>query len=402
MFYRNEALDAGRPYTDDGAGNHIRPRSRRRNMGFTAGGPVWVPKLYNGRDKTFFFFNLELFSNTGATDTYRTLPTDKMRAGDFSEAFTGRTLGTDVQGRPILENMIYDPASNQLVNGQIIRSPFLGNIIPASRLDPVAMKIQAMLPTATRAGVLLNWRQAFTNSEDRNIPSIKIDHNLGAKSKFSFYLADWHYGTLARRDGLEAPISSTRDRRIDAMTYRATYDFALSPTVLIHAVAGYVRHVHDDGYLEDTRNYDPLAGIGLRGNHTPGMPAFTNLSSASGGGVAMEYNLGMGKFTRQYNDKPTANVSVTLIRGNHTYKAGGQWRNDPLIFQDASAAPTWSFSGNQTALPYLNTTNIGGGSIGLPYASFLLGLANTGRVDSLASLHNRKNSWGFYGRTPGG
>ena len=58
-YFVNEALNAGQPFTNNGNGKLIRPRARRNDYGFTTGGPVWIPKVYNGRDKTFFFFNLE-------------------------------------------------------------------------------------------------------------------------------------------------------------------------------------------------------------------------------------------------------------------------------------------------------------------------------------------------------
>jgi len=83
------------------------------------------------------------------------------------------------------------------------------------------------------------------------------------------------------------------------------------------------------------------------------MPSFNSLSSSNGGGMGASYGLGMGKFTEVYNEKPTAAISGTLIRGNHTFKTGGEWRNDPLIYKDLTAAPTYGFSPNQTALPYL-------------------------------------------------
>jgi hypothetical protein len=146
---RNEDLNASQPYT------HVRPMSRRRNWGFTVGGPVYIPKVYNGRDKTFFFANLDWYYNFGVTDTYSTVPTAKMRIGDFSEALTGRTLGTNPAGGSITENMIFDPLTNQTVNGQIARTPFPGNVVPQTRLDPVALKIQAMLPQPSRSEVLL-------------------------------------------------------------------------------------------------------------------------------------------------------------------------------------------------------------------------------------------------------
>src|SRR5207248_6673368 len=96
------------------------------------------PKLYNGRDRSFFFFNLEQYREFFVVnDAVITVPTDAYRAGDFSKALTGRTLGTDPLGRTILEGQIFDPLKTQIVNGQIVRDPFPGNIIPKERLDQI-------------------------------------------------------------------------------------------------------------------------------------------------------------------------------------------------------------------------------------------------------------------------
>ena len=131
-YLTNEAFNAGRPLTDDGSGNLLRPRSRSHDYGFSVGGPVVIPKLYNGRNRTFFFFNWEEWRQKSASSgTFATVPTAAYRQGDFSRALTGRQLGTDVLGRPIMENQIYDPLTSRVVNGQIVRDPFPNNISSA-------------------------------------------------------------------------------------------------------------------------------------------------------------------------------------------------------------------------------------------------------------------------------
>ncbi|HYP07871.1 MAG TPA: carboxypeptidase regulatory-like domain-containing protein, partial [Bryobacteraceae bacterium] len=152
-YMQNEALDAYRPVP-----NRARPRSRKHNFGATLGGPVILPKLYDGRNRTFFFANYEMFrTNVTTAGNLQTLPTDAYRSGDFSAALTGRQLGTDPLGRPIMENTIYDPATSRVVNGVVVRDPFPGNIIPQSRLDPVALKIQNLIPRADLPGLVQNW-----------------------------------------------------------------------------------------------------------------------------------------------------------------------------------------------------------------------------------------------------
>ncbi|MEO8593905.1 MAG: carboxypeptidase-like regulatory domain-containing protein, partial [Candidatus Solibacter sp.] len=147
-YFNNEALDAARPYVS------IKPISRKHDFGFSLSGPVWVPKVYNGRNRTFFFINWEEFRNDIASlGSLNTVPTLAYRNGDFSGALTGRTLnGTDPLGRPMMENVIYDPKTSQTVNGRVVRNPFPLNMIPKSDLDPVALNIQALIPLPDFAG----------------------------------------------------------------------------------------------------------------------------------------------------------------------------------------------------------------------------------------------------------
>ena len=102
-----------------------------------------IPKLFNGRDKLFFFFNFEQYRETVVTNNVPiTVPTAAYRAGDFSQALTGKNLcpaatpNCDPLGRPIFENTIYNPLTQRSVNGQVVRDPFPNNTIPLSQQDP--------------------------------------------------------------------------------------------------------------------------------------------------------------------------------------------------------------------------------------------------------------------------
>ena len=98
-YWVNEALNAGEPYTNNGSGGLVRPLDRNNNFGFSVGGPVWIPKVYNGKDKTFFFFNYEEYKTTaGFSGVLGTVPTSAFRNGDFSAALISGpsgVLGTD-------------------------------------------------------------------------------------------------------------------------------------------------------------------------------------------------------------------------------------------------------------------------------------------------------------------
>src|SRR5262249_58845411 len=140
-YLANEAFNAATPFTATPSTNNVRPRIRRNDYGFNFGGPLSPPKLYDGKDRSFFFFNMEQFREFFVTnDLNITVPTDAYRRGDFSQALTGRTLGTDPLGRTIFEGQIFDPATTQTVgNGLLVRDAFPGNIIPSYRFDKVAV-----------------------------------------------------------------------------------------------------------------------------------------------------------------------------------------------------------------------------------------------------------------------
>src|SRR5215831_18236218 len=157
-YLANEAFNAATPFTATPSANNIRPRIRRNDYGLNFGGPLSPPKLYDGRDKSFFFFNFEQYREFFVTnDLNITVPTDAYRAGNFASALTGRTLGTDPLGRPIPEGAIYDPATTRNVNGFLVRDPFPDNIIPAVRFDKVALAVQKLIPAPTSPNVSLNY-----------------------------------------------------------------------------------------------------------------------------------------------------------------------------------------------------------------------------------------------------
>ena len=127
---------------------------------------------------------------------------------------------TDPFGNPTttLTNTIYDPLTDQTVNGKIApvhRSRAI--YIPSSRIDPVAAKIQALIPAPTNSALINNFDIVDSHTTDKNVPSIKIDENVGSKTKFSFYWSEWRQNVNKRTlDGLPWPVSPARiyiDRR---------------------------------------------------------------------------------------------------------------------------------------------------------------------------------------------
>src|SRR5262249_35197433 len=159
---------AGTPFTDRisagdtaRAGQHIRNTQRKNDYGFNVAGPIWLGNVYNGHGKSFFFFNFEQFRETQFINTgIATVPTVAYRRGDFSAALLPQLLlngqpATDPLGRSVFQNAVYDPRTTRLApDGSRIRDQFPNNTIPPDLIDPVALKIQSMIPLPTNNNVV--------------------------------------------------------------------------------------------------------------------------------------------------------------------------------------------------------------------------------------------------------
>ena len=401
-FLQNDDLNAGIPFTTNGPGLGLqRPAIRKNDFGGSFGGPVVIPHIYNGKDKTFFFFNMEAYrevrNNIG---TFITLPTAAMRGGNFSQILTGRNLGTDTQGNAIMENTIYDPATEQTVNSAVVRTPFPGNIIPVSRFDPVSAAIQSYIPPATTSALTNNFAQVSSMFRYQYVPSLKLDHNFKDNSKLSIYITAYrtHHltgtggGASGFLDALPAPITTTREMHIKTVTVRMNYDRTITPTLLLHLGIGYMEQTDPDRAEPGTFNFNQ-ASIGLVGAAGPGFPNLSGLSSSYGG----ESNtLGLTNANWYFFQKPTAVASTSYVHGSHTFKLGGEWREDTFINKMLQYANgQYTFSALETGLPSTNGQSLAG-AVGFPYASFLLGAADSASIQSPQEPMFRKQSYGLY------
>jgi hypothetical protein len=392
-YFAHEKLGAGQPF-----GNYDRPKQRRHNFGGSFGGPVLLPKLYDGREKTFFFANFEMFRDRAVQNLGDgTVPTEAYRNGDFSAALTGRILGVDPLGRNIMEGTIYDPGTTRVVNGQIVRDPFPNNRIPVGLFDPVAVKIQALIPAPSRQGLINNFVRTAAYRKIQDIPSVKVDHNFTGSSKMSFYWSRMRTDKDNGLDGLPDPISRRRDQIIRSQTVRLNYDHSLTPTTLLHLGAGYQRYHNPDSAPDNILEYDAGSQLGLTGLFGSGFPRIRALSNAAGGLNVGGSDIGPTNRNLYLQDKPTAVASLTIVRGNHTWKTGGEWRVDTFTNRATNAvAGDFTFSGEQTSLPSTQGQNLQGGYLGHNYASFLLGLGANASIGNPQDPQYRRTAWGFF------
>jgi hypothetical protein len=373
-YFVNEFLNAGTPFTNDGNGGLLRPRQRRNDWGFSLGGPVVLPKLYDGHNKAFFFFNFEHYGETTVTNNVSTtVPTAAYRIGDFSKALTGRNLGTDGLGRPILENTVYDPNTDFVSNGLRYRNPFDGNIIPITRLDSVALKIQNLIPSPlgpASSQLINNYLPTYANPKYTLIPSVKSDYQLSSKTKISGF---W---SLNRQDNpnnglMPAPIRNSQPRLVNSNTYRLNFDQTITPTLLLHFGGGYVTtHINDH-----SDRFDSAQQLGFTGTYSTLFPVIGGLSGAQGG---MAAGMGPGNQIHLIYRKPTGNTSLTWVRNNHTLKFGGEYMvNGYQMFQETYTNGWLTYSPNETGLPALSGVSLAS-TVGYSYASFLLGAVDNG------------------------
>jgi hypothetical protein len=391
---RASLLDAGNP----------RPKSRRNDYGATFGGPVWIPKLYDGKNRTFFFLNFEQY-RAGAVVVADAIsvPTAAYRTGDFSRALLPNILGQDPLRRNIQPNMIYDPNTRRTEAGSLITDPFPSNIIPTARLDPVALKVQAFLPSPTNSSALVNnFQGSYPQERLTQVPSIKIDQVVGSKHRFSFLanrtstVCDFCAGA----EGLPLPVSAAIGTNVRAHTERLNWDTTLTPTLLLHWGIGYTQNWLGRPALAN--DIDATALLGLRGPFTGRIatfPNFTGLNNTQTGGSSNISSV--GSLADDVYQQGTAILSLTWVKDNHTFKYGGELRNQGDYRLDESGINgTYAFGPQQTALPYVVQGNAGaqvaGNTIGFPYASFLLGLVNSGNVRPGSRGRIGKHQLGFY------
>jgi hypothetical protein len=385
-FWQNNLLDAKKPWVYNAA------LDRKNNWGANLAGPVIIPKIYDGRNKTFFFAIFEHavagFSTAGSLNT---MPTLAYRQGNFSGALTGRTLNGGYA-----ENAIYDPASGQLVNGVMTRSLFPGNIIPTNRFDPVAVKIQNLIPGPQLSSTLNNWPQGPQYKTWSAQPSFKIDHNINDKQKLSFYAHRPTNLAPGSEDGLPFPISRVTSNQNNTWIVRLNYDNSITPVLLAHLGVGVFRPFLPSGQNISVQNYDAAGLLGFKGSAIgTGFPQINGLMSSTGGGLGP--GIGPTNLDIPYYFKGTAVGSLVYARGSHTYKIGAEFRLESFTDnQSTGATGNLNFSALETGQPSTQGQSLGGGSVGLPYASFLLGLVDNATVQPAQDLQWRNRRYGLY------
>jgi Carboxypeptidase regulatory-like domain len=384
-FFRHDALDTINYFSK--ALGRPKPPLEQHDFGGVFGGPVMLPWLYNGRNRTFFFSSYEAYRNkTAAAPSVATIPTPEMMAGNFSQ-------WRDANGNLI---PIYDPATTRVnPNGPgFIRDPFPGNIIPLDRFSTISRNVlQLATMRPDQPGVRNNF--VYTSGDTINTNpwnkfSLKLDHNLSDKDRLGFL---FHWGEVlvlppsgGPSGGLPVPLNNFRDEDSHTYVFRATWDRVISPTLLNRVTFG-----HNNWWqLRASFNRDQGWGtrIGLRNVPGPDL-LFPQINFSN------DYlNWGRSEWGGSGNYLWAITDDLTWVKGKHTWKTGFIFQEDHYDgYGWHTAAGTYNFSRGATAgfLPNGNLDSTG--TSGNAFATFLLGEVQSSDITTNRFVSDR---WRYY------
>ena len=328
--------------------------------GGTVGGPVV-------RNRTFFFFNWEEFKQRTQSQTFRTVPTDAMRTGDFSDARSAS--GQLVQ--------IYDPYSTRLASdgsGNRVRDAFPGNIIPKSRLSPVALAAMKYYPEPNQPGVLYTHNNNFfgqgSSPLDKRIIGVKMDHNFSETRRLSGrFTYDKTFSGIPNfyQNIAETQTSDLTYQRRSAMV---NYLQSFSPTFLMEARAGFNRYAPNR--IARSYGFD-MTSLGLPGSlnsqvQLPIMPMFNTSDVSQLGGNQTDQLV-------QAGEAWTGVVAFSRFHRGHDLKFGFEQRL--YRYNNSQGGPVLQFDFNRSFTQGPNP-NVSSSAAGYGFATMLLGTPTSG------------------------
>lgn len=357
-FIRNDAFDAAgwgvnqrRTFPEGDTRNPKKAKVRQYEYGFAIGGPVWIPKVYNGKNRTFFYFAYNGFDQAaGAVGGTATVATQRMREGDFSE------LGS---------RLIYDPLTTDASGN---RTPFANNRIPTARFSSVSRNIVPLMPALINSGLVNNASTLNETDQTRRLWSLKGDHVFTDRHRVSAFV-QFTENDVTTNGPLPGPLTAGNVSLQKPESYRLNYDATVKPNILNHLTVGFSRWQNFIELPAATSGQEWPIKLGLKGVEQTGLSAtFPNVTFGSGYTTFGNFQNRSGTYhwTTHISD------AVTWVWNKHTVKFGGEIRR-LRTFQnpsnDAQVQGVFDFQPFQTA----GNSGALRGTTGHPMASFMLG-----------------------------
>ena len=358
-----------------------RPDTSSDRPGFTLTGPVRIPGLYDGRDKTFFTVGFERIKDVrprfdAPADSW--VPTEALRNGDFS-AYAGNIT-------------IYDPLTRVPSGNQFVGQPFPGNIIPANRISPVSRAILDYYSLPKSAGLNGNiYDSTLPETADYNSFTGRLDQKISNNNKM-FVRYSWYNRDSIYNEYLDSEASGTW---FQFQSYQAVIDdvHVINPTTVLNVRYGYNRFERNSGQEEDARNFD-LTRLGFPAEYNSLVPEvnryFPRLDFDGNTMIDVAYG----------NDfRPTTSHTVVAtlnkVLAAHSLKGGMEmriYREDSLSTANAQAGQ-YAFTNAYTRQSSASGTDYQGLQ---NYASFLLGMPNTTSILRASDYSEYSKTWGFF------
>jgi hypothetical protein len=378
-FFDNDALNARSFF------QATRSTVRHHEGGFTMGAPVYIPKIYDGRNKTFFFFGQQLvyYTNTNSGSLF-TVPRGDFRSGDFSQLLDSANV----------QIPIYDPATT-LSDGKggFVREQFPGNRIPTNRISAVSQKALALVPQPDLASAQINnFRNRTGSGTYRNyVSTMKFDHSFSNTHKVSVTFSDQYNPRViaGKGYGVDSPLEGSQSPKyIHDRTGRINYDWIAKPNLLSHFTIGVDRYNNQTRQVTQFQGWD--AKLGIQGViWDQGAFPVVNFS----GGTAGPNGFGGGDFSTNANGRMTFTETIAWTHGRHSIKFGGnfwpEYANAREGFQSSGA---FTFSNLTTSQPNNSKYTSWGSSL----ASFLLGDLSSASISEPYARGERTRSYALF------
>jgi len=425
-FLRNDKFDAADFF--ENSGGTRKGKFRQNQFGAAVGGPVYIPGVYNGKNKTFFFGDFEGTRIRQGTPQSTSVPTVAERNSgftDFSDLLTQGGTETDFLRGTLPLGTIFDPATTRpatcgvvdafsglIVNcgpnvalgtAVFVRDPFPGNIIPGGRLDANAIKLLNLypLPTDNSRPLPVNYSASPVRKEKVNKFDVRVDHNFSEKDQFFTRVSYFDdpqfkpgpFGGIADGGGFNQgdQIATSRNAAISE-----THSFSPS---LINEVRGGFSGIHT-GRLQPNGNTMGIpAQFGIQAipqvAQNGGLPAF---------GIGGLGTIGSNAFlvSDEFNSTLQFTENLTKVYRSHTFKGGFEFQH----IKFSTLQPPWSrgqfnFDGVFTSLSNQNDSSTGRAQLLLTPGPTTVpgGVDNVGGADAVfaSNIANTDNGHNYYG-----
>lgn len=356
------------------------PKQKITRFRPSGGGPVYLPGLYDGRNRTFWTYGMDFMTFVRNEPTFSTVPTKRQRLGDFSELLN---LGSQYQ--------LYDPATiTPLPNGRFQRSPLLGNIIPPSLIHPMAKRLLEYWPLPNVAGTSEGRNNHFDPSP-ANEPYFammgRVDHVINQSNRF-FGSFTWMHMTPSFGDPFHSGATGfLLDRNQRGLTFS---DVVTSrPNLLLDLRYGLIRFT--EVWPSPSRGFD-LASLGFQASLVSRLdPRETTLPGLN---ISDYTPIGGGGQPSTAVTHHTFGAQAIHHRGNHSLRFGGEIR---VLQRNGSSfvnnSPQYTFDSTWTGGPLDSSP---GPPMGAGLAAFMLGFPSGGFIDRLPTFAQTSKYLGVY------